>query len=109
MTPRQYEIWKAKPAGFERAHWFVIVSGAERCASEKVGAVNGLACFLLRGDPSKTDVRLNGADGFEHATVCQCDYFFPLAKSELKEKLGVVSYERQNAIKARIREILRLN
>jgi hypothetical protein len=27
MNPRQFEIWKAKPHGFESAHYFVIISG----------------------------------------------------------------------------------
>lgn len=109
MNPRPFEIWKAKPPGFETAHWFVVISGAERCADARLAAVNGLACYTLRGQPSKTDVRLNGADGFERPTVCQCDYFFPLPKASLHDKLGTVTFERQNQIKARIREVLRLN
>lgn len=109
MNPRQFEIWKAKPAGFETAHWFVISSGAEWCADARQMAVNGLACFSLRGESTKLDVRLNGADGFERPTVCQCDYLFPLPKSSLRDKIGAVGYERQQQIKARLREILRLN
>jgi len=105
---RQFEIWKAKPQGLEQAHYFVIISGNERCANDKLAALNGLACFTLRGEPSKIDVRLNGADGFDRPTVCQCDYWFPLPKSSLKEKLGVVGFERQQQIKTRLREIFRL-
>jgi hypothetical protein len=108
MTPRQFEIWKAKPQGFEQSHWFVIISGNERCAHERFNAVNGLACFTLRGVPLNADVRLNNADGFERPTVCGCDYFFPIPKSSLQEKLGVVSFERQQQIKTRIEESLRL-
>ncbi len=109
MNPRQFEIWLARPQGFEQAHYFVIISGNERCANDKLSAVNGLACFTLRGEPSKIDVRLNGADGFERPTVCQCDYLFPVPKSSLKEKLGVVGFERQRQIKTRLREIFRLH
>ena len=108
MNPRPFEIWKAKPPGFEKAHWFVIISGAERCADARAVAVNGLACYTLRGEASKVDVRLNGADGFERPTVCQCDYFFPLPKSALHGRIGSVTFERQQQIKARIRELLRL-
>lgn len=109
MNPRQFEIWKGKPQGFEKAHWFVIISGSERCLDARLAAVNGLACFTLRGEPSKTDVRLNGADGFERPTVCQCDYLFPIPKASLHDRIGVVTFERQQAIKSRIREVLRLN
>src|SRR6185312_10044114 len=108
MTLRQFEIWKAKPPGFEQAHWFVIISSTERCLNDRFKSLNGLACFTLRGDALKTDVRLNGADGFERPTVCQCDYFFPLPKSSLQEKLGVVTFERQQQIKSKIKEVLRL-
>ncbi len=108
MNIRQFEIWKAKPQGFEQAHYFVIISGNERCANDRLTALNGLACFTLRGEPSKLDVRLNGADGFERTTVCQCDYIFPVPKSSLKENLGVVGFERQQQIKTRLRETFRL-
>ena len=109
MTLRQFEIWKCKPAGFEKAHWFVIVSGNERCAAERQTMVNGLACFTLRGEAAKTDVRLNGADGFDTPTVWPCDFLYSLPKSSLHDRIGVVAYERQLQIKARIRELLRLN
>ena len=107
MNPRQFEIRKAKPHGFEQAHYFVIISGNERCANGRLSALNGLACFTLRGEPAKIDVRLNGADGFERPMVCQCDYLFPIPKSALKEKLGMVGFERQQPIKTRPREIFR--
>jgi len=108
MILRQFEIWKAKPPGFEQAHWFVIISSNERCLNDRFKSLNGLACFTLRGEALKTDVRLNGADGFERPTICQCDYFFPLPKSSLQEKLGVVAFERQQQIKSKIKELLRL-
>ena len=108
MNPRQFEVWKCKPAGFEKAHWFVIISGTERAQDSHELLVNGLACWSLQGDASKIEVRLNSADGFRKPTVCQCDYFFPLPKSGLHDKIGLVSWERQQQIKARIREILRL-
>ncbi|MDD5140710.1 MAG: hypothetical protein PHY43_10680 [Verrucomicrobiales bacterium] len=108
MNPRQFDIWKAQPAGFEKPHWFVILSGSELCADERETAVNGLACFTLRGEPLKTDVRLNGADGFDHATVCACDFFFHLKKSELRAGLGSVTVERRDQIRKKIREVLRL-
>ena len=103
MKPRQFEIWKSTPPGFETPHYFVIISSQERCDNERLIALNGLACFTLRGDPAKVDVRLNGADGFERPTVCQCDYLFALQRSALKEKLGTVTFERQLQIKARLR------
>jgi len=42
---RQWEVWKAKPPGFQRDHWFVLISSPERIASPRHHQVNGLACF----------------------------------------------------------------
>jgi hypothetical protein len=108
MTPRQFEIWKCKPEGFQKSHWFVIISGNEHCLSDRQTAVNGLACFTLRGDQMKTDVRLNGADGFEHPTVCACNFLYYLPKIALSDRIGPVTIERQQQIKTRIREVFRL-
>ena|SRR5256885_5600306 len=108
MNPHQWEIWKCRPPDFERDHWFVIVSGQERCAEPRQLMVNGLACFSLRGGPLKSEVRLNSADGFDGATVCQCDYLYSLPKARLHSKLGFVSWERQQQIKAKLKDVLRL-
>jgi hypothetical protein len=108
MKVRQWEVWKCRPEGFERDHWFVVVSNQERCDSERLLLVNGLACFTLRGDPRGTEVRLNGADGFDSPTVCQCDFLYPLPKAKLHSRLRSVSWERQQQIKSRIKEVLRL-
>jgi hypothetical protein len=108
MRARQWEIWKAKPEGFSADHWFVIISGQERLDSPKHHQVNGLACFTLRGQPLATDVRLNTTDGFPSPTVCQCDLLWFLDKRKLHSLLGPVSWERQQAIKSRLRELLRL-
>ena len=105
---RQWEVWKARPPGFQTDHWFVIVSGQERCDEPRQLMVNGLACFSLRGSIRKSAVQLNGADGFSASTVCQCDYLYPLEKSKLHSPLGSVSWERQQQLKSKIREVLRL-
>ena len=107
MKIRQFEVWKCQPPGFSRDHWFVVVSGQERCDEPRQLMVNGLACFTLRGPPLKSEVRLNSADGFASPTVCQCDYFYSLEKARLHSSLGLVSWERQQAIKAKIKEVFR--
>lgn len=108
MKPRPFEVWKCRPPGFEREHWFVIISGQERCDETRQLLVNGLGCFTLRGQPLKSEVRLNSADGFDAPTVCQCDYLYSLEKACLHSRLGLISWERQQAIKAKLKEVLRL-
>ena len=107
MKLHQWEVWKAKPPGFERDHWFVIVSGQERCDESRHLFVNGLACFTLRGHFGKTEVQLNGADGLAGPTALQCDYLYSLDKRTLHLGQGLVSWERQQAIKSKVREVLR--
>ena len=108
MKLRQWEIWKAKPPDFERSNWFVLVSNQERLDSPRHFAVNGLCCFTLRGEPAKSEVRLNGADGLEVASVCDCGFLWVLQKNEFSDGRGLISWERQQAIKSRLKEVLRL-
>jgi hypothetical protein len=105
---RQWEIWKARPTAFERDHWFVLISPQERLDSPRHLQINGLGCFTLRGTPLKSDVRLNSADGFDLPTVCQCSLIYFLMKSQLREPLGIVTWERQQQIKAKLKEVFRL-
>jgi hypothetical protein len=86
----------------------VILSGQERLDHPYRLQVNALACYTLRGDLKKLDVRLNSADGFAAPTACQCDFIFILEKSKLHSCLGMVSWERQQVIKAKLKEVLRL-
>ena len=90
MNLHQWEVWKAKPDGFEKDHWFVLLSGQERLNSPRVIQVNGLACYTLRGGLEGNDVRLNSADGFPAPTACQCDLVFLLDKRRLHSNLGMV-------------------
>ena len=108
MIVREWEVWKARPEGMATDHWFVILSGEERLRSTSYTQINGLACFTLRGQARSTDVRLNAADGFQTAAVCQCDLVYFLDKGRLHTNLGVVSWERQQAIKRKLIEVFRL-
>jgi hypothetical protein len=108
MIIHQWDVWKCRPPGFERDHWFVVISPNELCAEPRELLVNGLACFTLRGSPDKVGVRLNSADGFAAPTVCDCDLIYILQKSALHSSLGMVSWERQQMIKSKIKEIFRL-
>ena len=108
MLIRPWDIWKARAPGMQQEHWFVIFAGPERLQSPTHLQINGLACFTLRGAMRATDVRLNAADGFQSPTVCQCDLVYFLDKQGLHTHLGVVSYERQQAIKRKLIEVFRI-
>jgi hypothetical protein len=107
MKIHQWEVWKTRPAGFEADHWFVIISGQERCDEPRQLMVNGLACFTPRGGLRRSEVQLNGADGFSAPTACQCDYVYCLEKSKLHSGQGLVSWQRQQQIKSIVKAVLR--
>jgi hypothetical protein len=108
MKLHQWEVWKCRPEGFSKDHWFVLLSGQERLDSPRHHQVNGLACFSLHGRLEGGDIRLNSADGFAAATACQCDMLWLLDKRKLHSSQGLVSWERQQQIKSKIKELLRL-
>jgi hypothetical protein len=108
MKIHQWEVWKSRPPGWTKDHWFVLISGQERCDEARHLNVNGLACFTLRGQLGKTDVQLDAADGFAAPTAVQCDYVYALVKSKLHSSQGLVSWERQQRLKSKIKEVLRL-
>lgn len=108
MNVRQFEVWKAKPEGFQNDHWFIIISNTERGQSSRLTRVNGLACFTLRGGPTLADVVLDSSDGFTVPTVCDCYFIHSLDKSKLHSPLGAVSWERQQQIKTKLKELFRL-
>jgi hypothetical protein len=108
MKIRQWELWKAKPEGFERDHWFVVISAQERCDDAARLQINGLACFTLRGNLPKACVQLDAADGLSAPTSVACDFLYSLRKSALHSALGQISWERQQQIKSKIKELLRL-
>jgi hypothetical protein len=106
MTVRQWDIWKHPALGAD--HWYVLISGQERCAAPQAGQLNGLICFSLRGRAASTDVVLDQADGFQRPTVCQCDLFFPIKRADLRDRIGEVSHFRRQAIIRKLIEVFRL-
>ena len=108
MKIRQWELWKCRPQGFQTDHGFVVISGQELCDSDRNRMVNGLPCFTLRGALPRTCIQLDGADGVSAPTAVPCDFIFSMPKSALHSGLGAVSWERQQQIKSKVKELLRL-
>jgi hypothetical protein len=108
MRIHHWEVWKSRPPGFNSDHWFVIVSGQERCDEPRQLYVNGLACFTLRGPLGKTEAQLDSAVGFAGPTTVQCDYIYSLEKVTLYSSQGLVSWERKERLKSKLKEVLRL-
>lgn len=52
---------------------------------------------------------LNGADGMDWETFCDCSHIYSVESSELFGKRGHVSLERRRAIRGLIKEMFLLN
>jgi hypothetical protein len=102
---KQWEILKGLPAGWQREHWFVILSSDERCREPRLLQVNGLPCFTLRGSPGPRDIVLDSADGLQAPTSVPCDFIHTLDKAKLHSSLGSVSWERQQQIREKIKRM----
>jgi hypothetical protein len=92
--------WDVYSYDFERAglHPAVVVSHPDRVTHAEW--VNVLICTTQRANrsPKETEVRLNGADGFDWETLCRCDVLWLVEKSKLTGKRGSVSRIRRRQI-----------
>jgi hypothetical protein len=103
---RQFDVWRFNfPTKGE--HPVVITSHDDFCAG---AVVNVLYCTSQRQSRSAKpfEVMLNGSDGMDWETFCDCSAMYLVPTSGLFGKRGHVSLERRRAIRARIRDVFRL-
>ena len=103
----QFEVWRFKfPEKGE--HSVVLVSHPNLCATASV--VNALYCTSQRQNRAakRHEVMLNGADGFDWETFCDCSRMYLLDSKMLFGRRGKVGIERRRAIRAKIRDVFRL-
>lgn len=103
----QFEIWRFKfPQKGE--HSVVLISHPDICARQS--RINVLYCTSQRQSrqPKPFEVMLNGADGFDWETFCDCSVMYLVPANELFGRRGVVSLERRRQIRAKVRDLFRL-
>ena len=92
-----WEIWDSPLFG---GHPCVIVSNQKRV--ERKNKVVVLKCTTLRpGTPynrHELNITLDQEDGLNTTTVCECDLFYTVEKSLLKNRRGEVSWLRRSDI-----------
>lgn len=103
----QFDIWRFN---FEDKgeHSVVLISHPDRCARGTL--VNVLYCTSQRQSrqPHSYEVLLNGADGFDWETFCDCSILYSVPASGLFAQRGRVTLERRRQIRAKVRDLLRL-
>ena len=102
----QFEVWRFDfPSKGE--HPVVLVSHTDFCAQS---IVNVLYCTSQRQSrsPKPYEVMLNGADGMDWETFCDCSVLWSVPAAGLFGKRGRVCLERRRAIRAKLRDVFRL-
>src|SRR5260370_35014130 len=103
----QFEIWRYIFPNKEE-HSVVIISPPDRAANAAV--VNVLYCTSQRQSrqPKSIEVLLDAAEGMDWKTFCDCSLLFAVPAEKLFGKRGIVTHDRRNAIRAKLRDIFRL-
>jgi hypothetical protein len=102
----QFEVWRFQfPTKGE--HPVILISPTDLCGQS---IVNVLYCTSQRQSrgPKPYEVMLNGADGMDWETFCDCSMIWSVPMAGLFGKRGKVSLERRRAIRAKVRDIFRL-
>jgi hypothetical protein len=73
--------------------------------------VNVLFCTSQRQSrlPYPYEIMLNGEDGMDWGTLCDCSTIYAVKSSQLFGRRGRVILERRRAIRAKIRDLFLLN
>lgn len=103
----QFEVWRFNfPDKGE--HPVVLVSHPDRCA--RAALINVLFCTSRRQSrPIRPyEVMLNGADGMDWETFCDCSIMYAVKSDLLLNRRGRVTHERRLAIRAKLRDLFRL-
>ena len=103
----QFDVWRYNfPDKGE--HPVVLISHPDICARSAV--VNVLFCSQRQSrQPRPHEVMLNGADGMDWETFCDCAVLYAVKSVDLFGKRGRVALERRLEIRAKVRDLFRLS
>src|SRR5437868_2435017 len=95
---RAWDILSWQPPGWPEPHPAVIISHPQRVSNKP--EVNILLCSSKPATrAAKPDeVILDQNDGLDWPTLCRCDLFFLVSKSDLTNPRGTVTAERKRQI-----------
>ena len=94
---KAWEIWTWQ------GHPCVLISN--QCRLDRKERVVVLKCqTLYAGDapPRENEALLDEADGLDRRTVCSCDLLYTAPKKDLKQRRGVVTFDRRRDISRKI-------
>jgi mRNA-degrading endonuclease toxin of MazEF toxin-antitoxin module len=103
----QFEVWRYDFPG-RGEHPCIIISHPDFAARAEY--VNVLYCTSQRQSRSikQTEVLLDKADGMDWETFVNCSAMWMVKSSDLHRRRGMVTHERRNAIRDKLRDMYRL-
>lgn len=97
---RQWDVIRARIVATDKdEHPAVVISPNDVCA--RAGSVvNVLYCTTLRPgmEAGAHNVRLNGEDGLDHATLVNCAMMYRLTRDRITMRYGTISSARRREI-----------
>ena len=105
----QFDVWRYVFPDKGGEHPVVLISHPDICARSAV--VNVIFCTSQRQSrrPYPHEVMLNGEDGMEWETFCDCSCLYAVKSADLFGIRGHVTLERRRQIRAKIRSIFLLS
>ena len=111
MNLKQWDVVKLRIKPNDKdEHFAVVISPDDVTKNEQIPAINVLYCSSFRPaiplEPHQ--VRLNGEDGMERATVASCIHFYTVTRDKIFATTGRVGIERRRQLARRIVASFRL-
>jgi mRNA-degrading endonuclease toxin of MazEF toxin-antitoxin module len=105
----QFDVWRYNFEEKGGEHPCVLISHPDICA--RAAVVNILFCTSQKQNrgPKEFEVLLNGADGMDWETFCDCSVLYSVKAKDLFGKRGRVTPERRRQIRALLRDVFLLN
>lgn len=103
----QFQVWEYN-FPVKGPHPVVLISHPEICKVSQTVNIHFCTSQRQSRPPKTYEVLLNGADGLDWETFCDCSILYAIKSSELSKYRGMVSLERRRAIRAKLRGIFRL-
>ncbi len=105
----QFDVWRYTFPEKGGEHPVVLISHPDICA--RAAVVNVLFCTSQRQSrrPYPHEVMLNGADGMDWETFCDCSCLYAIKSADLFAKRGRVTLERRRQIRTKIRDLFLLS
>jgi hypothetical protein len=81
----------------------------DRCVRGALITVLFCTSQRQRRAPHPSEVQLNGTDGMDCETFCDCSILYTIPSAKLFGRRGRFSLERRRQIRTKVRDLLRLN